>query len=135
VGCDIHIVLERREAGSAEWVGVWLSDALPGGRPMVARRDYDFFNEFGVRGQIEGRSPIYPRNVPKDVSRLAWLAYMSAPTDHHSVSYATTEEFTAAWLRANRNNDKVRPEFASYDLLNVDTDFDGDHRLVFWFDN
>ena len=139
MGCDIHIVIERREKGSAEWVGVWSSDCAPEGRPRIARRDYAFFAEVAqVRG--EGTQPrIYPRDVPKDVSRLAWLQYMRSPTDHHSASHMTVQEFTDAWFRANsfrpEGKDGPRKEFAASDLLGIWDDDDNDFRVVFWFDN
>lgn len=138
MGCDIHIVLERRKAGNAEWIGVWASDHLPGkqGRPRFAQRDYGFFSRFGVRRSYEETRPvIYPRNIPEDVSRLAWTEYMSAPTDHHSASYATPQEFVGMWLAENQDSEDVRPEHALWDLLRLDTGFGCEHRLVFWFDN
>lgn len=137
MGCDIHIVLERRKRGSLEWIGVWASDEVPiKGRSKIAKRNYGLFSRFGVRGQREDyREVIYPRNIPEDVSRLAWTQYMRSPTDYHSASYATPEEFVAAWVKENPNDPDVRPEHALYDLLQLDTDYDGEHRLVFWFDN
>lgn len=134
MGCDIHIVMERREG--SEWVGIWSSDAGPHkhGRAMIAQRDYAFFSQFAVRGSAG--NTIYPRNIPKDVSRLAWLQYMKAPTDFHSASHASIKEFCDAWLAVNEGHADVRPEFASYDLLGIFGDEDeGEHRVVFWFDN
>lgn len=133
MGCDIHIVLERREPDS-EWVGIWLSDALPGNRPPIAERDYDFFAEVAaVRGRTD--TSVYPRNLPKDVSRLAWLSYLRAPSDHHSVSHMSVADFVAAWLRAHPDDRSVRREWAVYDLLRVNGDDDQEWRVVFWFDN
>lgn len=134
MGCDIHIVMERREG--SEWVGIWSSDVGPrkDGRALIARRDYGFFSRFAVRGSTG--DVIYPRNIPKDVSRLAWLQYMKAPTDNHSASHASIEEFCDAWMAANSEHPGVRPEFAPYDLLGLFGDEDeGEHRVVFWFDN
>jgi len=134
MGCDIHIILEHCEAGSAEWVGLWSSDRVPCGRLFAARRDYNFFAEVAqVRGSSE--TGVYPRNLPKDVSRLAWLQFMRAPTDHHSASHLSPAEFVAAFLRANPTGAGIRPDFALHDLLAIDSDDDGDHRVVFWFDN
>lgn len=135
MGCDIHIVLERHEADTNEWVGIWASDNGPGGRTKIAQRDYAFFARFGVRGHLE-RGTIYPRNLPKNVSRLAWLQYMRCPTDHHSASHASVDEFCHAWIEANENDGTVRREFAAYDLLGLFSDEDTpEHRVVFWFDN
>lgn len=144
MGCDIHIVLERRDPGS-EWIGLWCSDTFPGGRPKIAQRDYAFFGEVA---QVRCRSETgkYPRNIPRDVSRLAWMEYMDAPTDHHSASHMTISEFTDAWFRANEKHPAViadknlpRREFAAYDLLGLsaygDPDCKSEFRVVFWFDN
>lgn len=133
MGCDIHIVLEFRERNSVEWVGAWLSDRLLQ-TPRIAMRDYAFFAEVAA---VRGHTPtsIFPRNLPKDVSRLAWLAYMRCPTDYHSPSHATPEEFVGAWRRANPNYKDWREEFAEWDLLRIDIDHECDWRVVYWFDN
>ena len=138
MGCDIHIVMERHDPEIQEWIGVWSSDNGPrkDGRQFVARRDYGFFAQFAVRGRAE--TVIWPRNLPKTVSKLAWSQYMRCPTDYHSASYATPAEFVAAWLRANPDGSdgKIRPDFAMYDLLGLFDEYEeGEHRVVFWFDN
>ncbi len=135
MGCDIHIVMERHEPETGEWVGIWSSDNGPWGRTKVAQRDYGFFAQFAVRGRAE-QGVIWPRNLPKTVSRLAWLQYMRCPTDYHSASHASVDEFCQAWLAANPNDEKVRREHVAYDLLGLSLDEDDpEHRLVFWFDN
>ena len=97
-------------------------------------RDYEFFSRFGVRGSDE--KTIYPRNLPKNVSRLAWFQYMRCPTDYHSASHATPDEFIAAWRSANPDNEVIRKGHELYDLLGLWMDEDDPpHRLVFWFDN
>lgn len=132
MGCDIHIVLERRRRPGEPWVGLYATDKLPGGHPEIARRDYDFFGAVArVRRQPEGFSN-YPQNVPEDVSQLAWQLYMRSPTDHHSASHMTAAEFCAIHHKVNPQ--ASREEWAASDLLGVDGD-DGEHRVVFWFDN
>jgi hypothetical protein len=137
MGCDIHIVLERRRAGSPEWVGLWSTDTIPGDRPFFAQRDYGLFSRFGVRGHRDDGKVIYPRNVPEDVSRLAWTQYMRAPTDYHSPSWTTLTEFAEAWLDENSQMSKVRREHALWDMFRIDGSWpEGvEYRLVFWFDN
>lgn len=137
MGCDIHIVLEQKLPDS-EWVGIWCSDVGPrkDGRALIAQRDYAFFGEV-AHVRAETRTGAYPRNLPRDVSRLAWLRYMRSPTDYHNPSHMTLGEFTDAWFRANPNTQTIRREFAVWDLLGVDID-EGDeaqNRVVFWFDN
>lgn len=130
MGCDIHLVIERRRKDDKEWIGVFSSDDCPGDRPPIARRDYDFFAAVaGVRGQ----GPNYPRNVPEDISDLAWQNYMRCPTDHHSASHMSAAEFCATYLKVNPT--KGRTEFAAYDLLGVSDEEHAEYRVVFWFDN
>ena len=140
MGCDIHMVLEQRLPGH-EWVGLWHSDYIPGvrGRPPIAQRDYGFFVEVA---QVRGHSAtgLYPRNLPVDVSRLAWLHYMCAPTDHHTPSYASLTEFLEAYARSTKHfapgRADYRPEFAASDLLGIDPEWpEAEYRVVFWFDN
>lgn len=135
MGCDIHIVLERRKA-AGPWIGLWSSDEIPGRRIRVAQRDYAFFAEVAsVRGSSS--ATMYPQNIPEDVSALAWAQYMRAPTDHHSASHLSVKDFCDAWVRANPTDKEVRPEFAANDLLGVDGSWPAgcEYRLVFWFDN
>lgn len=132
MGCDIHIVLERRKIDSRDWVGVYTTDTHPKHRIQIAQRDYDFFAEVaGVRGRTD--TTMHPRNLPEDVSDLAWQEYMRSPLDYHSPSHMGVDEFCKAYLKANP--DAARPEFAAYDLLGADTDDRFEHRVVFWFDN
>ena len=141
MGCDIHIVAERRKKSCDPWIGVWSSDLTPVAmgaqfrRPLCAQRDYEFFTEIaGVRGT--SGTTIYPRNLPEDVSDLAWQQYMTAPTDHHSVSHVSVDEFCDAWFRAHpESTSGVRKEYAPYDLLGISGDDGFEYRLVFWFDN
>lgn len=136
MGCDIHIVLERRYPGDNDWHGVWCSDIGPNRSARIARRDYAFFSRFGVRGRPEDGHIIYPRNLPRDVSRLSWLQFMRAPTDFHSASHATLKEFCDAWIAENPTDENVRPAHAAYDLFGLfGDDGEGEHRVVFWFDN
>lgn len=135
MGCDIHLVLERRRKPTEPWLGILASDIYPGksGRIPVAQRDYDFFAEVAnVRGETTDYKN-YPRNVPEDVSALAWQLYMGAPTDHHSASHMSLAEFCAVHNKINP--EKSRPEFAAYDLFGVESDEGHEYRVVFWFDN
>ena len=133
MGCDIHLVLERRRKPTEDWLGILASDLIPGRSMVVARRDYDFFAEVAnVRGRTSD-SKNYPRNVPEDISALAWQLYMSAPTDHHSASHMTAAEFCEVHHAVNPEGS--RAEFATYDLLGVWADQRDEHRVVFWFDN
>jgi hypothetical protein len=132
MGCDIHLVVERRRTPAERWFGIYSSDQGPRPRAKIAQRDYDFFAHLA---NVRGSGPNYPRNVPEDISALAWQEYMSAPTNHHSASHMSVAEFCAAYL-------KIRPEgawadHAAYDLLGIwsDSPEGAEYRVVFWFDN
>lgn len=137
MGCDIHFVIERRRPAVVgdRWLGIYASDHDIGGRAQIARRNYDFFTEVAaVRGRSETQQ--YPKNVPEDISDLAWQEYMAAPTDHHSASHMSAADFVAAYRRAEPIKDQSRTPYDAYDLLGV-CDLDGryEFRVVFWFDN
>lgn len=149
MGCDIHYVLERRvkERPWEGWTGLYSSDALPT-RPLAKQRDYAFFGEVAsVRGE---RSPLgfFPRNLPKDVSKLAWDEYMSAPLDHHSVSHLSARDFANAWWRVQKLGDRKPKNHWGADITEKNVveallgpwDFyeencKHEYRVVFWFDN
>lgn len=133
MGCDIHIVLERRRNAGEPWVGIYSTDRLlPEGRPRIAQRDYGFFAAVaGVRGRPDGYHP--PRNLPEDISPLARQEYMRDRADHHSASHMSAAEFCA--IHHNLYPNASRREHAEYDLLGVWSDEVSEHRVVFWFDN
>lgn len=138
MGCDIHIVLEKKEPDT-EWVGVYCTDELPGPRIEIAQRDYRFFAEIAqVRGEGKGEEKHYARNLPRDVSRLAWLSYMRAPMDYHHASYMSVDDFVKAWLFCNKGNiEEAKLEWAANELLGplIGEEYGCEFRVVFWFDN
>lgn len=138
MGCDIHIVVERRMKGRSKWTGLYSTDvAYPiiRRKMVAAQRDYGFFAEVAcVRGRTDTSK--YPRNLPEDMSDLSREQFWTAPTDYHSPSHMTPKEFVEAWLRADAGRNKdVRPDYAMYDLLGIESDDDHEYRVVFWFDN
>ena len=143
MGCDIHIVVERRKKGKDRWVGIYCTDFLSRTAIPVGRRDYDFFGEV-ANVRSAGTSGNYPRNLPEDISDLAWQQYMTAPTDHHSASHMSVEDMAACWIKANTKKDemlrdtKIREDFAVWDLFGYGIDPEEgkwEYRAVFWFDN
>ena len=126
MGCDIHTVIEENVDG--RWIGVCASDRMKV-RPVYAQRDYSFF---GSIANVRGSGSNYPQNLPRDVSDLAWHLYMRSPTDHHSVSHMSLDKFCDIH-NAGRPNES-RAEYAVEDLTGIYKD-EGEHRIVFWFDN
>ena len=126
MACDIHTVIEEKVDG--KWIGVAASDRMKT-RPIYAQRDYSFF---GAVANVRGGGSNYPQNIPRDVSDLAWHLYMCSPTDHHSASHMSLEKFCG--IHNVQRPDASRAEWAVEDLTGIDKE-EGDHRVVFWFDN
>jgi len=127
MGCDIHTVIEEKVKG--KWIGVVASDRMLK-RPIYAQRDYQFF---GAIANVRVEGSRHPKNVPVDVSDLSWHLYMRHPTDHHSASYMSIEEFCIAHNKCRP--DSSRLENCVVDLTGISLG-DGEHfRVVFWFDN
>lgn len=163
MGCDIHIVLERRNTDTGEWVGVrdyrgfsarlldfevdkrgygyaWFS---------LSQRDYSFFNDLcGVRGG--GSSFGFPRRgLPEDASSLSRMYLSEDDPDLHSHSWLDMKELSGP-LAANKAPENElaalvaeRMGNSGYNLklLNdwVDNEIEDGNidewRLVFAFDN
>jgi hypothetical protein len=155
MGCDIHIVVERKWEG--RWVGVRTDQGFNCGgydgevntwaTPKVGRRDYAFFERLaGVRGN--GPDPL---GIPGDASDLSLLRLSYWEGDGHSFSYLPLKEFAERWCAkdeafiATRAAERLegsdrayarlldRASMGAFDLyadMNID-----DFRVVFWFDN
>lgn len=127
MGCDIHTVIEEKVGD--RWVGVAASDCMKR-RPYYAERDYSFFGQIA---NVREHGLHYPKNLPRDVSELAWHLYMRCPTDHHSASHMPLEQFC---LIHNEQNPKLsRLEYAVEDLTGLYDENGEEYRVVFWFDN
>jgi len=140
MGCDIHLVLEKK-IGTA-WVGVDLFNPfrswIDGSHqyPLTRNRNYRRFAALaGVRG--DGPSP---RGLPDDLSALALDEVNSWDGDGHSHSYLPISD--AALIFAYT---EFHPDHAPYEMpwgkhpvwyfFNVD-DIDADkYRLIFFFDS
>jgi len=155
MGCDIHIVVERKWGG--KWVGVRTDKGYTIGGydsaecawryPDVGRRDYPFFARLaGVRG--DGPDPL---GIPGDASDLTLALTREWEGDGHSFSYLPLKEFAERWCAedvafiATMIAERLKGEdrayarlldrasigvFNAYDDVDVD-----DFRVVFWFDN
>lgn len=125
MGCDIHMVLERRDTARNKWVGI--NDfAYPGylGKPecpltyyanykdgedpvkgiwlvwKVRQRNYDLFAELANVRNYDRKNVHAAKGMPEDASDLAWLNYDYWGADGHSHSWHTLKEFLACYLRA-----------------------------------
>lgn len=148
MGCDIHMVLEKKHNGA--WVGLHSfpyaatqnkpTDTYPlrlGSSWAVRSRNYELFADLaGVRG--EGTMGNEPRGVPDDASHLTDMEVEEDGPDGHSHTYMLLSE---AWplflihtlpgeiLEANRRQ-------LGMGLFGLSGDDDpDDYRLIIWFDN
>lgn len=161
MGCDIHIVVERKTKNG--WVGVhacpfmWDStldisvhenEILT--RPKnywafwaVRRRNYALFARLaGVRG--DGPEA---KGMPNDASELARMEADYWGVDGHSHSYCSVMEFVASYIGASDDDTKLQHitsrmmddgttvEKLAQSLFAVESNDLDNYRVVFWFDN
>jgi hypothetical protein len=142
MGCDIHMVLERKVG--KEWIGIhnfpyWYQRADKNGRdtawPIATDRNYDRFNALaGVRGE----GPAVPRGTPEDASPLARLLIEEWDSDGHSHSWMTLKEAAPIFAKTEWKQSKPDDWAAEYPVcyfFGIEEDQAKDYRLVFWFDN
>ena len=162
MGCDIHMVLEKKDKDRDRWVGIHnyphinihaytggIPDQIMGKAwPRILGRNYDLFAKLaGVRG--DGPDPL---GVPEDVSDLAAMEIAGWSGDGHSHSYLSLAEFTRRYsttdgaisdaaidrLQGNKGR-KNRETFCTggYNFHDYVESFNAeqDARIVFWFDN
>ena len=116
MGCDIHMVLERKIGD--EWVGlhdysapepealreftVGKGESVPTGRWLsfkARERNYQLFGELaGVR--TDGTLGNQPRGLPDDMSQLTRVTADGWGMDGHSHSYLSLREFVTAYAAA-----------------------------------
>lgn len=113
MGCDIHIVLEKRTA-SGDWYGARDFTGFPstivhvyGTKPdpehagfnyvsyILRNRDYEFFNDLcGVRGD-GSRFGFKPRGLPENASLMSLDLLSEEDPDLHSHSWLNMQELSA----------------------------------------
>lgn len=128
MGCDIHMVYERRKSDREAWLGVVAVDCIKvSARPRCDDRDYEFFAALaGVRGM--GPAPL---GCPLDMSELARAQVALIGPDGHSRSYKLARDFCDAFRRGNGNATKLTDD----EIMGVYMEDDEQWRVVFWFDN
>lgn len=125
MGCDIHMVLERKIGD--EWVGMhnynspnseaitlydWTGENIESNqrRPWVSYRimdrNYELFGELaGVR--TEGSLGNEPRGLPEDMSQLTRVLANEWGQDGHSHSHLSLTEFVAAYAASEDETAKL----------------------------
>lgn len=142
MGCDIHMILERKASikGQDKWVGIETISS------NLVNRNYDFFGALaGVRRDTDKS----PRGIPEDASDLSVFKSTEYGEDGHSHSWGTAEEVLLAYIstsydkpeelqiEALRHSAKAQKTMLER-LTGVDTYLDSDvslYRFVYWFDN
>lgn len=137
MGCDIHMVLERKV--NDKWIGVDTFKAHGGfgcefSFPAAIDRNYARFARLaGVRGP----GPM-PRGVPQDASDTSKLMIEDLGIDGHSHSWLPIEEAAQIFLETeyfghDGPSDYIQ-RYPASQYFGVSENLK-DYRLVFWFDN
>jgi hypothetical protein len=144
MGCDIHLVVERRHGD--KWIAIntfashyrakW---ALTGkeisgySSPVARDRNYQRFAKLaGVRGPGPE-----PRGLPADASDTSLL--LSAE-DAHSHSWLPLAAAAEVWKQTETGLDEIDANWPESYFFGVDVSGGSgekidDYRLIFWFDN
>lgn len=99
MGCDIHCVIEYKEAGSQEWTSFGSSSISPG-------RNYGWFSELaGVRGSPKDKPLATGFGLPEDVSYITRYETSLIVCDNpQDIAYygtrVVTQEQAEAWVKA-----------------------------------
>lgn len=141
MGCDIHLVLERKHP-TYGWVGTdsfQIHHAIDGKYcfPAALERNYRLFAALaGVRG--DGPEP---RGVPEDASALTRMLVDDWSGDGHSHSWLplaeAAQEFNKRrWPEEGQAAMKsFRDSYPASFWFGVENETLEEHRLIFWFDN
>lgn len=165
MGCDIHMVLEKR--WNDRWVGTWDFRSVEGHavitgesgeritgngyvRADARNRNYDLF---AALASVRGSGPHGPRGVPDDVSDLADMEIDRWGEDGHSHSWMLLSEalpifqriqfkHVQAQLEGKSKQDLFREAMHDLGIDNIPDELWNagpealtGYRLVFWFDN
>lgn len=141
MGCDIHLVLERKQGD--KWVGVNAFDCGHDSQgnfriPSARNRNY---KRFAALAGVRGDGP-EAKGLPKDVSELSELLAHDWGNDGHSHSWMGLSEASRVFLETDwpckdEDNESFKQSYPAYHFFGVESDEANRHeyRIVFWFDN
>lgn len=136
MGCDIHLVLERKYG--LKWIAVDTFKSHNGtgkeyASPAAISRNYE---RFAALANVRGDGP-EPRGIPSDISETTAMLLEDWEGDAHSMSWLPLEEAAKVFLATDRyETTDYMQKYPQSHYFNVDEDEKrGKHRLVFWFDN
>lgn len=142
MGCDIHVVLEKRVTmpdGSEKWV---CTDTFRGHHSAFKKDPFTLSNysfpvaeirnyaRFAALAGVRGDGPD-PRGLPDDASETT--QYLADGDDWHSHSWLPVSE--AAEIYKQTSPESLGNFDAADYFFNVYEDEIDQHRIVFWFDN
>lgn len=141
MGCDIHLVLERKYG--LKWIAV---DTFAGheaaygkgwASPAARSRNYE---RFAALANVRGDGP-QPRGLPDDISETTAMLFEDWESDAHSMSWLPLEEAAKVWLATEHGMkpDDFGAKYPQSHFFGVDESDDPSkrtkYRVVFWFDN
>lgn len=151
MGCDIHVVLERKFGD--KWIGLREVRSFPSyvynSGDKSWKQEYFFcransrnYDLFGKLANVRGEGP-EPKGVPDDASELSKALIEQWDSDGHSHSYCTLQEYLEALAASEDNPAEVflsgkhpaveAPHMFYFGMYEPE---DGEeYRVVFWFDN
>jgi hypothetical protein len=146
MGCDIHLVLEKRiEEG--RWVAV---DTFNGHHPAHREKGRSInwsspaarsrnYRRFAKLAGVRGDGPA-PRGLPDDLSQTARFLSDDYGVDGHSHSWLAISDAipifdeTEYWLDSETPDTFAR-KFPADFFFGIESEHIDSYRLVFWFDN
>lgn len=136
MGCDIHLVLERKYG--LRWIAV---DTFKGhetsrsdwASPLATSRNYV---RFAALAGVRGDGPA-PRGAPADISETTAMLLEDWGSDGHSASWLPLNEASQIFLATQHGElSDFAKKYPQLHFFGIDEeDKRGTHRLVFWFDN
>lgn len=154
MGCDIHIVLERKY--NNKWIGI--TDYSTNPYHLIRENDkFKFkwycnlvtmrnYRRFAALAGVRGNGP-EPKGIPVDISDLSLMIVNYWESDGHSHSFMSLKEASKILIDTLEIKDNEWDEDSlkmikecsmmvifGIDDDNLDDNLD-DYRIVFWFDN
>lgn len=147
MGCDIHMVLERRDHEKTRWVAI---DTFHEFKAHQNHRDGDGvrycdslatarnYRRFAALARVRGDGPD-PRGVPGDISDSTEFLIRDYGVDGHSHSWLPLADAARIFAETQWIDEpltdwqKERPADFYFGIY-AENDL-SDYRLIFWFDN
>lgn len=131
MGCDIHCYLEVKPKGSSEWKEISLRTGDGKRVPVYNGRNYFLFGKLaGVRSDCDNPLAVN-RGLPEDISEKVRKESEYWVFDGHNFSWVDVKELDVF----KEDDDFTYLLCCANYVLDAYRCFDGESRLVFWFDN